>query len=108
MCTESSIEMDSKPAPSSPSVIKLKAQFSRIASIRNFSVTSEIAVNPLTVLRAHQVVILVCSIMLMTVALQIPTILYFISTAPSTITSSFIGEIDFKTCSVSQYLVYVT
>ena len=103
MCTESNIEMHSEQAPSSPSSVKkLKAQFSRIASMRNFSVTSEISVNPFTVLRVHQVVILVCSIILMTIALQIPTILYFISTAPSTITSSFIDEIDFKTCSVSQ------
>ena len=94
-------EEQSTPAPPSPSNKSLKSHISKLALIRNLSVTSE--KDPFTVLTIHQVLILVCSIILMIVVLQIPTILYFNSTAPSSARSTFTSQIDFRTCSVSNY-----
>ena len=99
MCTLNDIDVQSTPAPPSPSNKSLKSQISKLALLRKLSVTSD--KDPSAVLTIHQVFILVCSIILMIAVLQIPTILYFNSTAPSTDTPSFTDQIDFKTCSVS-------
>ena len=104
--TLNNIEMQSTSAPPSPSNKSLKSQFSKLALIRNLSVTSD--KDHFTVLTIHQVFILVCSIILMIVVLQIPTILYFNSTAPSTASSSFTDQIDFRTCSVSNYIAILS
>ena len=101
--TVDNVKVESTPGPPSPSIKSLKVQFSKIALIRKLS-TSDIEVNPFTVLTIHQVLILVCSIVVMTVVLQIPTILYFDSSTPPAASSSFTSEIDFKTCSVSSYI----
>ena len=87
------------PAPLPPSNNSSKFKFSLL---RKISLTSDKDFNPFTVLTIHQVFVLICSILLMIVALQIPTILYLTSTSLPTSSSSFIiNEIDFKTCSVS-------
>ena len=99
MCTLNDVDVQSTPAPPSPSSKSLNSQISKPALLRKLSVTSD--KDSFVVLTIHQVFILVCSIIMMIAVLQIPTILYFNSIAPSTDTPSFTDQIDFKTCSVS-------
>jgi len=79
--------------------------------IRTLSTTDTENVNSITLLKVHQVVILICSILLMIVLLQIPTILYY-ANPPSFGVSSFADglnvDINFKDCTVSiiPYVVY--
>jgi len=62
-------------------------------------------VNPITLLKLHQVAILICSILLMIILLQIPTILYYTNCPTVSGISSFANSLDidvnFTDCSVS-------
>ena len=99
--TENDIEMQASPALSSPSSRTFKFQFSKVSLIRMFSSTPDKKdVNPFTVLTIYQKFILIGSIVLMAVVLQVPTIVYFTSTPPSTDGLSIADVVDFKTCSV--------
>lgn len=81
---------------------------STIALIRKMPNFDETDVNPITLLKVHQVVILICSIILVILVLQIPTILYYVK-SPSSPSSVVIPgiDIDFKTCTVSSYYNYI-
>ena len=93
--------MQASPALSSPSSITFKFQFSKVSLIRMFSSTPEKKdANPFTVLTVYQRLILIGLILLMAVVLQVPTIVYFTSTPPSTDGLSITDVVDFKTCSV--------
>lgn len=100
--TENDIQFEQTLSPSSPSTTSLRFQFSKIGLTRNASVED---LNPFAALRIHQVYILVVSILLVIVILQIPTILFFTNTPPPVVNSSFTSVIDFKTCSVSNYVI---
>jgi len=94
----------SSPRTSPKNLIK-KSTLALIKRMSNFDLTEEADnVNPITLLKVHQVVILICSILLMILLLQIPTILYYANspTSPSSVDVGF--DIDFKTCTVSAYL----
>ena len=67
------------------------------------SVSESIAdrVNPRTVLTIQQAIILIGLILLVTVVLQIPTILYYANPPSLPTRASFISDISVDTCSVS-------
>ena len=105
--TTNDIEMQPSPALSSSSFRSFKFQVSKVSLLKMFSSTPEKDTNPFTVLTIYQKFILIGSILLMIVVLQIPTVVYYTSTPPSTNSSSITDEIDFKTCSliVSNYIL---
>ena len=99
---------NSSPRTSPKHLIK-KSTIALIRKMSNFDFTDETDyVNPITLLKVHQVVILICSIILMILVLQIPTILYYVK-SPSSPSSVVIPgiDIDFKTCTVSSYYNYI-
>ena len=105
--TTNDIEMQPSPTLSSSSFRSFKFQVSKVSLLRMFSSTPEKDANPFTMLTIYQKFILIGSILLMTVVLQIPTVVYYTSTPPSTDSLSITDVIDFKTCSliVSNYIL---
>ena len=92
-------------AGSAPSPVYLIAKRFTSSFIRTLSTTDTEYVNPITLLKVHQVVILICSILLMIVLVQIPTILYYADPPTFDGISSFTDNLDidvnFKDCKVS-------
>ena len=90
---------------SAPSPVYLIARRFTSSLVRKLSTTDTEYVNPITLLKVHQVVILICSILLMIFLLQIPTILYYADPPTFDGNSSFTDSLDidvnFKDCKVS-------
>lgn len=102
VCVELTIN-DIKVQSTSTSSLPLNSSlnFSKYALTGKSSWTTRTDRNPFTVFRKRQTFVLICSIVLMTVILQTPTIVYFTSTPPQTTSSPFTAEVDWKSCSVS-------
>ena len=98
---------ESEGSESSPTHI-ISAKKFRFGFFRKISLTEEEA-NSITFVKIHQVVILICSILLMICLLQIPTILYYTNSPSFSSIGTFdIGiDVDFNACSVSHLFVLV-
>ena len=106
--SDSSSSEGSSPRLSPKNLIK-KSTLALIRKMSNFDLTEETDyVNPITLLKVHQVVILICSILLMILLLQIPTILYYANSPSSPSVGSIAGfDINFKTCTVSNKILAI-
>ena len=89
-----------------PSPAYLHARRFTFGLIRTLSSSdTDDEVNPITLLKIYQVAILICSILLMIILLQIPTILYYTNPPTFSGISSLANglgiDVNFKDCSVS-------
>ena len=99
---------DSAPSVRSPMPKMKVAQLLKKLSLFSIAESMDPGSATLTVsLTIQQVVILITLILVVIVVLQVPTVLFYVSSPSSPMSSTlFINEIDFSTCSVSFSKVY--